>query len=1122
MAWNFRRRKKIAPGVYINMSKKGISTTIGPKGASMTFGPNGTYLNTSIPGTGMYNRRKISSNSSKNNISFTPSSPSMPRGCSFLLTIYGIFNLFFLVELFGELSLCYDKWGVEDVIIFLVGNVAFIIFGLIFEWVRHAIQKRKSVFSYKREIRSAQKILDSLSYNDKDMRNILKAYIQCLTINEEYDQELEIIEELKKSTEQKALDLIPIHEARAEALKVNLEKMRYNADADLSDEQKQAFKLFVDSFEILSNSDKIWFETGITSRNLIQREETKFEFGVFDYIKSEFEIPVIRIPQTSINFYIYPHFIIRSESTTIFRIYPIEKVDIEYTSLNFREEYKPHLMQPKDATLISSNFLYETRKGEPDRRHAYNPLYITYDYGKLAIPLFRFTRTMTFYISNRDSAKYMQEAYTYYKKCLLGDSGNMEIPSTLRTQSEEKHDVSLELPQSDKNHNLPNYFDIIITEEKFKEISKVCENFEDFSILISEYYKDFNDLLRAKGLNAENENEYCNAIKYMIYSDIYVSMISMGSSMDIKDKEGFARFMLITTLNSSERVEFSLINRLTDEIVNNAEEIGLGAKDIFGKNNNLVLPSFLRSYNEDLYFQYLIYLYRFLSITAKADDVVKPAESSYLSNIMTLLHQLDKNVNVENDYIVTFDVILKFITNHDHSSDALRVGQYIVKCQKCVISDIQAELSISRDRVLKALKVLENRKVIITEGRIRKVLIKKESNLLRALRYEHLVQSNMESSKRIEAAEQERGDNDDFSIENIDISRIDNPDPILQDVIKFVISEQVGSTAAIQRKFEIGYNRAGKISDQLEELSVLGPNKGQEGREVLIDTNGKLKENNTRKENVKKTKTTSKSSTSELDALVGLSSVKEEIKTLSNFIKIQQKRKEQGLKSSSVSYHCVFTGNPGTGKTTVARIVAQIYKDLGILSKGHLVETDRAGLVAEYVGQTAVKTNKIIDSALDGVLFIDEAYSLIGTGQDYGKEAIATLLKRMEDDRDRLVVILAGYSKEMQDFINTNPGLQSRFNRYIDFPDYSAEELLQIFEKNVEKFDYKLQKEALVAMSEYFQHAVENKDANFGNARFVRNIFEKTLEKQANRLSTDPELDTEELTLITLADLPIQ
>ena len=241
---------------------------------------------------------------------------------------------------------------------------------------------------------------------------------------------------------------------------------------------------------------------------------------------------------------------------------------------------------------------------------------------------------------------------------------------------------------------------------------------------------------------------------------------------------------------------------------------------------------------------------------------------------------------------------------------------------------------------------------------------------------------------------------------------------------------------------------------------------------------------------------------------------------MSNFLKIQQKRKEQGLKASSISYHCVFTGNPGTGKTTVARIVAQIYKDLGILSKGHLVETDRAGLVGEYVGHTAVKTNNIIDSALDGVLFIDEAYSLIGSGNDFGKEAIATLLKRMEDDRDRLVVILAGYSNEMQDFINTNPGLQSRFNRYIEFPDYSADELLQIFEKNIQKYDYQLDDEALAAMEVYFQYAVDNKDANFGNGRFVRNVFEKTLERQANRLSTDPDLDMDELTRITLLDLP--
>jgi SpoVK/Ycf46/Vps4 family AAA+-type ATPase len=262
--------------------------------------------------------------------------------------------------------------------------------------------------------------------------------------------------------------------------------------------------------------------------------------------------------------------------------------------------------------------------------------------------------------------------------------------------------------------------------------------------------------------------------------------------------------------------------------------------------------------------------------------------------------------------------------------------------------------------------------------------------------------------------------------------------------------------------------------------------------------------------------------TSKLKSLIGLASVKEEIETLTNFIKIQQAREAKGLKISSVSYHCVFTGNPGTGKTTVARIVADIYKSLGILAKGHLVETDRSGLVAEYVGQTAVKTNKIIDSALDGVLFIDEAYSLISNSkEDFGKEAIATLLKRMEDNRDRLVVILAGYSAEMQQFIDSNPGLQSRFNRYIEFPDYSTEELYQIFEKNAQEFDYSISKDTEIPLKAYLENKVANRTKNFGNARFVRNLFEKTIEKQANRLSKEVDLTDEKLSEICSIDIPM-
>lgn len=259
----------------------------------------------------------------------------------------------------------------------------------------------------------------------------------------------------------------------------------------------------------------------------------------------------------------------------------------------------------------------------------------------------------------------------------------------------------------------------------------------------------------------------------------------------------------------------------------------------------------------------------------------------------------------------------------------------------------------------------------------------------------------------------------------------------------------------------------------------------------------------------------------QLDKLIGLESVKEEVNKLTNFIKVQNLRKQKGMNAITISYHCVFTGNPGTGKTTVARIVAQIYRELGILKKGQLVETDRSGLVAEYVGQTAVKTNKIIDSALDGVLFIDEAYSLVqGGGNDYGKEAIATLLKRMEDDRDRLVVILAGYDNEMKLFIDSNPGLQSRFNRYIHFSDYNAEELMAIFKLNLKKFDYELTNDAEQKISHLFSYAVSHKDQNFGNGRYARNVLEKTLENQATRLASVSEITEQMLRTIEENDIP--
>lgn len=258
----------------------------------------------------------------------------------------------------------------------------------------------------------------------------------------------------------------------------------------------------------------------------------------------------------------------------------------------------------------------------------------------------------------------------------------------------------------------------------------------------------------------------------------------------------------------------------------------------------------------------------------------------------------------------------------------------------------------------------------------------------------------------------------------------------------------------------------------------------------------------------------------ELASLVGLKDVKSEISRLRSFIQIQNRRSAEGLAAIPVSRHFVFTGNPGTGKTTVARILAEIYRELGVVKGGQLIETDRSGLIAEYVGQTAVKTNRVIDSALDGVLFIDEAYSLAQGGkEDYGSEAIATLLKRMEDNRDRLVVILAGYNDEMQQFIDSNPGLQSRFNRYINFPDYDADELFEIFEMLLKKNDFVMTDDAEEVTKAKFKEAFANKSKNFGNARYVRNVFERTLENQAVRLAILPQITYDDLVTIEKEDV---
>lgn len=467
-----------------------------------------------------------------------------------------------------------------------------------------------------------------------------------------------------------------------------------------------------------------------------------------------------------------------------------------------------------------------------------------------------------------------------------------------------------------------------------------------------------------------------------------------------------------------------------------------------------------------------------------------------------LIDELKYQLKIINDDLNKSDELKDFLTQH---SDENSLESFDTILQYCLLFDISKTYNILFE------KFGENRMHKLALVVLSASIMGENSQFINELSYDSLLQM-------------QNGDKLDAIIDNFSgFGKKNNPISIslnnkkeleifsLPNVLRLSNSEFIDKYATFLYRLATVLAKSDNVINEAEEEVLKTIYKMLNPKNVITSNKDKIEKSKilTIEESVK-----------QLDNLIGLQHVKSEVTSLVNFVNFQKEREKHGLKQNDISYHCVFTGAPGTGKTTIARILASIFRSLEVIDKGHLIETDRSGMIAEYVGQTAVKVDKIVNESLGGVLFIDEAYSLsTGSSEDFGKEAIATLLKRMEDNRGNLIVIVAGYTDKMKDFIDMNPGLKSRFNRFIQFDDYSPTELVSIFKKMCEASDYILKTEVEIILKQEFTKIYETRDDSFGNGRFVRNMFEKTIENLSNRISKSKQITKELLTTIEKEDL---
>lgn len=1089
MAWSYRKRIKIAPGVSINLSKSGVSTSVGPTGARVTFGPKGTFLHTSIPGTGIYSRKKIgsgfgatsqtsnlSSTDSINNITMsTPKKPEGKKGCLPLL-LWGLFVIIvILIVVFADnirmkkLDLAYLSKQVEATA------------ESHYDYSSNSTEKGISGNNGGEQYSASTLGKNDLTKRIEDIEDDLKvnyyviaslAFLACLNAvwlishyakkTRKKKQKNAVPPEISrlrlKTLTASIIDKSPvlistrslqksqilnnylghlILEDAEKRLKPLVEKWTRKADRNPSPKNTEQLRLYEEQYNsaIKEAEEKVYDIDADLSEQ--EKRDYKSFCSAFQSFKDCKKTWIVLSSSRELEY--------KSSATT-----RIEKATVLFTT-----GYFSHL---------TSSFNVPVFPGQGKEKLYIYPRFIIKgssidDYRVAPISDISFRYKPTRYIEEGirpADSKQVDTTYKYINKNGSPDkrySYNPSLPVLL-------------------------YGDISIS--PYGETYQVSNC--DAAIRLERAFNVLKEGYLAKkedGIVGSNQLE---SKPEVVSEDNKPSIEKL--TLDERFEEA-ARMVVLTQSSSISDLQrklglgYARAGRILDQL----EVMGIVGPQI---------GSFPR--------QVLVHDFSELDRILKKNDSTSLSTERVSEQYFNDLLDASKHIYEFKEKLANDKDFCEIVTDTISGSVCLN-GKTLSSPQERMPIYLLADVSRCYEGLGHGLDLSSNEGLgllmFITH------LVRPDFNM--QYRYLDIMRQNLkepcESFAR-DALAPLSGKKDVFLLElclRRHNKRLHNQYVVLLYRFASLIAKADKNITTTEANW---LNRIMSLKEQEDMADVLAPSDS-------LEKAGKAMSRKPSSRAIK-----------ELNSLIGLASVKSEINTLANYIKVQNMRAEKGMKVSPVSYHCVFTGNPGTGKTTVARIVSEIYKELGILKKGHLVETDRSGLVAEYVGQTAVKTNKIIDSALDGVLFIDEAYSLVdGGNSDYGKEAISTLLKRMEDNRDRLVVILAGYTNDMKRFIESNPGLQSRFNRYIEFPDYTAEELYQIFESNTRKYEYKLTEAAASILKGIFEKAVEEKDKNFGNGRFVRNMFEKVVENQANRISSVADITADSLATIEAEDI---